>query len=456
MPSFKKKDTRFHFSLTATDQVSAHGGQVLIDRLARRFDLWDQLAAIPGLDPRKRRTVGFTPAALSAQIVLGFTSGAVSLSDMERLGADPVLLELVGLRAGADQSTLGEWLRAQTPQTVEALMEVNRHFVAAVWQQAKPARVRHAGRPLVFFDDTEIEVEGRQFEGARLNYEGNRALSFQTLWLGPLVADAILDGAADPSQHLEELLGANAHLWAGQSAHFYADSASSAAKFLRPIEGAGFGSWSVSYNKWTTKLEQFAAERPESQWTLAPVGAAGEQEGYTWIQHQPGESEHPYLFATVRRKEADEMLWRYGFVAYGEAPDWGTPRTAQAVLEHHRLKGACEQGFSHLLSDLDLHHPPCESLVANQMFYALGILAYNLMIALRLLDLPDDTLAWRPRTLIRHLLTIPVKVSLHARYRRATLCVPAGWMRWWRLFLQEHGPKRTHGGARIRLAEDGL
>jgi hypothetical protein len=38
----------------------------------------------------------------------------------------------------------------------------------------------------VFFDDTEIEVAGHKFEGARINYEGHRALSWQTLWYGPL------------------------------------------------------------------------------------------------------------------------------------------------------------------------------------------------------------------------------------------------------------------------------
>jgi hypothetical protein len=80
-----------------------------------------------------------------------------------------------------------------------------------------------------------------------------------------MVADAILDGSPDPSQHLGELLAANAALWREKNGRFYADSASSAAKFLKQIEGAGFGSWSVSYNKWTDKLEKLAAELPETQ-----------------------------------------------------------------------------------------------------------------------------------------------------------------------------------------------
>ncbi len=456
MPAFKKKNSRFHFDIASGEPLSSHGGQLILDSLARRFGLWDQLAALDILDPRKRRGSGFSPAALISQIVLGFTSGATSLADMERLGSDPILLELVGLSKGADQSTLGEWLRAQKERGVEAVMDLNRRFVSEVLQKAKPARVRHAGRLTVFFDDTQIEVDGKQFEGARINYEGDRALGWQTLWVGPFVADAILDGAADPSQHLGELLAANETLWHGQQAHFYADSASSAAEFLKKIDHAGLGTWSVSYNKWTEKLDKLAAELPESEWAMEPDAQDGAREGYAWVKHMPGEAQRGYRFATVRRKAKDEMFWRYYYVVGDDTTEQSATRTPKMVLERHALKGGSEQGFSHLLGDLDLHHPPCEKLVANQMFYALGLLAYNLMIALRVLDLPDDCQGWRPRTLIRNLLTVPVKVGKHARYQRATICVPAGWMRWWRLFLQDHGPKRPHGGLRVKLEESGL
>jgi len=55
-----------------------------------------------------------------------------------------------------------------------------------------------------------------------------------------------------------------------------------------------------------------------------------------------------------------------------------------------------------VLTGLDLHHPPCKDLIANQAFYAIGMLAYNVLISLKLLDLPDDAQSWRIRTLIRY------------------------------------------------------
>jgi hypothetical protein len=68
-PAVRKQKSRLHRELTDTGQASAHGGQVLIDALARRFDLWQQLDRLPGLDPRKRTSAGFFPSALIAQLL---------------------------------------------------------------------------------------------------------------------------------------------------------------------------------------------------------------------------------------------------------------------------------------------------------------------------------------------------------------------------------------------------
>ena len=62
-----------------------------------------------------------------------------------------------------------------------------------------------------------------------------------------------------------------------------------------------------------------------------------------------------------------------------------------------------------------------------------------------MLDMPDEAQSWRIRTIIRHLLTVPVTFSAHARYEVARICIPAGWMRWWRLFVDQWVPKRKTG-----------
>ncbi len=440
MPVFTKRKTKLHLQITNSDQASAHGGQLLVDALCRRFGLWKRIHEEPSLDPRKRTGAGFSPVANTAQLIFTLTSGGASLADAERLGQDRVLLDLLGLEKAADPTTLGEWLRAQTPESVRALHRINAQLVDWASGQAKPGRWLHAGEVELFFDDTEIEVDGHHFEGARVNYEGNRALSWQTLWYGPWLLDGILDGAGDVSQHLAVLLDEHQHRWQGRPSYFYADSGSSAGKFLNRIERAQVTRWSISYNKWTDKLDRLAAELTESQWSARPP-ADQPQEHYAWVKHQPGECQQVQRFAALRWKKDGDLLWRYAYRVC-QAGDKDSP---QAVFERHRLKGGKEQGFSEVLSGLDLHHPPCKNLIANQAFYAIGMLAYNLLITLKLLDLPEDAQTWRIHSLICYLLTVPVSVSTHARYAVARICVPAGWLRWWRLFVQQWVPKRKPG-----------
>ena len=448
MPLFTKRKTKLHLELTNSEHASAHGGQVLVDALCRRFDLWQRIQREPALDPRQRQNVGFTPAAHIAQLMFTLTSGGASLADAERMGDDRVLMNLLGLEKGADQTTLGEWLRAQTKESVQGLHRINAELVDWASRLAVPARWLHAGQVEVFFDDTQIEVTGHQFEGARLNYESNRALGWQTLWFGPWLLDGILDGAGDVSEHLPELLEAHRARWQERPNYLYADSGSSAGKYLNRIAQGGFTRWSVSYNKWTDKLDRLAAELPASQWSPQPAPEQP-QEQYAWLKHQPGECARAQKFATVRWKKEGDLMWRHAY-AVCQPAEQDTP---QGVFERHRLKGAKEQGFSEVLTGLDLHHPPCSSLIANQAFYAIAMLAYNLLISLKVLDLPDAAQSWRIQTIIRHLLTLPVTVSTHARYDVARLCIPTGWLRWWRLFVDQWVPKRKSGRPVVEVVD---
>ena len=195
----------------------------------------------------------------------------------------------------------------------------------------EPGRYLHSGRLEGFFDPAgagQIEVSGKNFEGAKINYEGNLALSWQTLWAGPLLADRILgatsetkesprskEACRDVSNCLPELLAANAELWAGRRGYLYADSASSAGKYLELI-GGQFEAWSVSYNKRTGPLEKKAAELPEWAWSAEEKtqwndGTAHVAQ-YASFKYQPGGCEPPQNFAVVRHKRADgEFFWRY-------------------------------------------------------------------------------------------------------------------------------------------------
>lgn len=436
MPAITKRDRPIHIEFVSNKSASPLGGLPAIEALAQQFGLWKKIKAVTSLDPRSRKSRGYSPEVILAQLLYSFCTGGDSLADAEKLKSDPIAKRLAGVGTFADESTLGEWLRAQNEESVRALHQLTLEFIEWVMAKATPGRWLHNSQCEVFFDDTELEVSGKTFEKARVNYEGKLALSWQVLWVGPFLAAQSLGGHTDPSSELVPLLERARALWKGPSAYFYADSASSAVKYLEPIAAEGW-QWSISYNKWPTALERQAQAWPEKEWTDQTVVEWKKdekiQEQYTWIKHQPESASAPILFAVVRRKGEKELFWRFHFVACDRERS-GSPK---AVFERHQLKGGREQLFSEVLVGLDLHHPPCAELLANQMYYAVAGLAYNLLVALKLLHLPDERQQCRLKTLIREIMILPGRFVSHARRIVARIYVAPEWLDWWRLAYQQ-------------------
>ena len=70
----------------------------------------------------------------------------------------------------------------------------------------------------------------------------------------------------------------------------------------------------------------------------------------------------------------------------------------QAVFARHHLKGAKEQGFSEVLSGSGFALYRLAWADGQSVFYAIGMLAYNVLTSLKVLDLPDEAQGWRIRS----------------------------------------------------------
>ena len=89
----------------------------------------------------------------------------------------------------------------------------------------------------------------------------------------------------------------------------------------------------------------------------------------------------------------------------------------------HRDHAVIEQVIADL-KDQALAHFPSGHYSANAAWTVLGALAHNLVRWTQLLGLPDTTVR-AARTLRRRLLSIPGRLTMHARGWRCT-CPPAG------------------------------
>jgi hypothetical protein len=435
MAAITKKETRLRLQFVTNSDHSIYAGLVAVEAMARRFGLWDKIRRLSCLDPRKDKKRGYGPEVIMGQLIYALCSGGGCLSDSEALNEDPLARELFGVGKFADQSQVGEWLREQSSQSVAALRQLVHEFVEWVWQAAPAGRLLHCGQREVFFDDTQLEVRGKQFEGAALNYNGELALSWQTLWVGPLLSDSHVGSPKDVSDQLLPMMERNRGLWQGVAAHFYADSGSSAGHYLNAIAAEGWH-YTVSYNKWTGPLERTAQSLPALAWKR------NGQAHHAFLRHQPEGRNGPQKFAVSRRR--DGLFDTYGFIACDEGQSDGA-----LVGERHHLKGEKEQLFSEVLSGLDLHHPPCSALRANQIYYLIAALAYDLMVAIKLLDLTDECQSWRIKTLMKKLVMLPGRLSQRSRQWVVKVLVPGAWLAWWQRWAQRAWPALGPGRPRL-------
>lgn len=432
------KNPRIEVEFRSSEEATAKGGVFAIKAFAQECGLWERVASEQALESRKDTSKGYDPMVYVATFLFGFASGGASMADFERLNDEPGLKRFLGIKRFPDETTLGQWMRGIGDEGAKALLQINREFIAWAIKRTKDERLLHNGELEWFFDDTQLEVTGKCFEAAAINYEGNTTLSWQTLWAGPFLASGWLGkGSRDCSELLPEQLEQCKGLLQALKSYLYADSGSSAGVYLGKL-GTAVDRFSVSYNKWTDGLERCAKELPESEWSAEQLvrwrDGKEHKVQHAWLRYQPEGCDQPQLFAVTRHQLADgELFWRYAFICCEGA----RKQSAGLAVERHKLKGDRERQFSQVLTDMDLHHPPCKSLAANQVFYALGALAHNLLQAIKLIHLPDHEQPIRIRTLLHVLMLIPVTFKRHARQLKAVCCVNSRWLPWWRKFAKE-------------------
>jgi len=262
----------------------------------------------------------------------------------------------------------------------------------------KRNEIRLAHWHVSFGDATDVQVEGRCFDAARVGRDGQKALRWQTVTLGPvLVGQRLHEGNRDEGRSMPALLD---------------DSQRVIAQCLRPkdrvlalydaayfeklvVEKFEAFDWDfiVCANPQRAVLERMAAEQPEHIWT-----ACGADARRGWIESQTGCFVHlpkdwktPVTIVGRRWREEGDLpgVWHYSFLATrlekGDLPGRLLKRHGYAptLWMLYGTKQGHENHYKTPLRDLGLHHPPSGRLGVNQAFYALAAAASNVAMVLR-------------------------------------------------------------------------
>jgi len=434
------------------------GGAVLVERAMRRLGVRRILAEHL---PARSAWALYESAEAAGALIAGLLVGGRGLCAAELLRDDAlgaeifglgagvpeeatmyrVLCELAGLdqrrreatyeKAGAIQARLSiaghlkpaPQLRRIVPSMPEAIAPESRAALRAAehalarrcHQSLVHTQTKLAGHTVVFGDGTDLEVQGRCFDAARMGREGERQLRWMTLMLGALmIGQELMAGNIDEAAPLAQLVRQSAALideLSGGRVLALLDSA-----FLEKdvLDALAERRWKfiVGANQGRAILTRLAEEQPpELTWKKTGSDAArgwSESEVGVFV-HQAESWERPVTIAARRWREEGELPgapWHYAFIATNldksdlPATTIQTHGYAAALWALYSTKQGREEHYKTALADLGLHHPPSGRMGVSQAFYALGAMAHNVAMVLRYRVVPNEEGAmrlWRMR-----------------------------------------------------------
>ncbi|MDP9344517.1 MAG: IS1380 family transposase [Actinomycetota bacterium] len=384
--------------------VAMLAGRLGVERLAQRF-----------VRLRPKRPGAGNAGRKVMSLVFAMALGADSIDDCDVLRSGRTRRLLGGWVAAP--STLGTFLRAFTFGHVRQLDRLLGATLERAWKAgAGPGD----GRLVIDVDSFVGEVCGRLKQGAAYGYTklfgyhpilATRADTRETLHI------RLRKGSANTQKGMlrfcEELIARVERAGATGVKLLRADSGFWNTKVFERLERAG---WQYSIGVRNIKKVRAAVDAiPEDAWMKIDYPDDGEAQIAETVY-----GDRRLIVRRTRLLGAQAELW----------PDWRhfcflTNRTEDIALveAEHRDHAVVEQVIADL-KDQALAHFPSGHFHANAAWTVLAALTHNLLRWTELLGLPG-TVVRAARTLRRRLLTLPGRLTRHAR--GWTLHLPARW-----------------------------
>jgi hypothetical protein len=429
----------------ADEPVTSFGGLALAEKAAARLGLWSTIA---GLLPARSGDYDWLTAVKS--MIMGLLSGARGTWATQALRQDEALLDLLSLPGAPEEATAWRMLKPLGELNEQRSLDRVQSIAARRTLERMPrTQLLLEGFVPVFSDGTLLEGSGRR-EGTKYIRDKGSGLIWSTVFVGPALAAQRLAGEGQGEHSCIQALLAEVDravlrpLKLHAQALVLADSLHGDDSTLTQLESAHLH-YVVGANK-LALTETTLMEQPETVWentgARRNLGWAASGACVCWLQCK--DWAHKRLLVGRRWRPEGEMLWRYAGVLTDLREKDVRPMLerglsfARAVWRLYDAKAGMETLYQDGLSDLGLHHPPCQALVRNKGFYAVAALAWTLGTAVDVLGGADEGRGSRVRQdggerarstprrmrlwrLRRELFALPGRVVRHARELKVKL-----------------------------------
>lgn len=404
------------FSLAkSNEKLTDRGAVAMVDEFGQAIGLPEKVdRELPA--PGSNR--GIDPSAYVRTLIYHFSEGGRHIEEIRQIKIDEGFRSLIDLGRMPGPGAIGDWLRRMgAGDRQEELRSVNdmlvRRYLANELEQGLEERSgeeQDGGKETkaltLDVDATIIEADKGDGQAA---YDGT--VGYQPM-LG-FLSDGrrqpccsyvkFRPGNASPQTDIEEAITYTLGLVedAGRTlGYFRSDSAAYQADVINRLNDENIG-YTITADL-DEAVRKAIREVPEGSWQ--PLE---DRDGFTTGReasetvHTMNDSDHGFRLIIWREQvvdpslfaETDEDFYRYGAVITNVS---GEKMSTEEVLHHHRGRGNAERFIGEAKSGVGLRHLPCGQERANRIWFAIGMLTFNLLKLMQQQVLPSG---WKRRTI---------------------------------------------------------
>jgi len=329
---------------------------------------------------------GYKPSQFVMPLVLMLHGGGRKLEELREIKAETSLRELLGMKELPASCTVGDWLRrmGQDGQGLSGLGKVNQHVIAEVLR--REPRTEYT----LDSDATVIEAEKEEAQWTYKKEKGYQPLLGFLFELGLALGDEFRDGNIPAGAGALEFLQLCCRMMpkGKRIAYYRADSAS---------YQAGVINFCFDYEMlFTITADQDKAVKEaiksikEKDW----LPYEGDREIAETV-HTMNNTKEAFRLVVQRWPKLQGELFDHDPYCYHVIAT-NREEPAREIVSLHNRRGQMENYMKELKNGFGMEWMPCGETYANAVFFRIGMLAYNLFQALKLLGLPTW---WRTSTI---------------------------------------------------------
>jgi hypothetical protein len=384
------------------ERLTSLGGLVVLEEMAQALQVWqrvDECLQAPGSGR------GYRPSQFVQPLVWMLHAGGRRLEDLRELRAEREVLENLGLGAVPDAGTVGDWLRRQGERGVAGLERVNHGLIQGVLEEE--------GEELTLdVDATEIEAEKQDAQWTYHHVQGYMPLLGYVQ--GLCVGQEFRDGNVSPGAGILPFAKkCEAALPAGKRIYFRSDSAAYQAEVINHYSQPG-RTFTITADL-DVAVKREIQNLPESGWQpyRTADGVATDREIAETVHSMNG-TKQAFRLIVLRWLNPQPSLFEADRYCYHAVASNREERTPEVIWKHNG-RGQSENWHKELKLDVGMEQMPCGQKQANALYFAIGVLAYNLAQLLKRRVLPESYRTATLATLRWKVYRLAGKLVRHAR-----------------------------------------